>query len=363
MSKIISSDKNYKIWLKELKDKVQSSQIKASIRINTELLLLYWDLGKRIIEKQQSTNWGEALIPQLSKDLTNAFPGSKGFSRSNLFYIKKWVEFYSQSPIVQQVVGQLQQIENQSFVKESQFVQQLVAQLPWGHNVVIIDKCKTIEEAIFYVKATIQNNWSRAVLMVQIETGLYKRKGNILNNFKTTLSAPQADLARETLKNPYNFDFLTIGREAKERDLEIALIDQIQKFLLELGQGFAFMGKQYPIHVGDSDFFLDLLFYHTKLRCYVIVELKVTDFQPEFAGKLNFYLNVVDDQLKHASDQPSIGILLCKTPNRVVVEYSLKNINNPLGIAEYQLTEIIPENLKGELPTIEELEKELQAVK
>lgn len=201
------------------------------------------------------------------------------------------------------------------------------------------------------------------MLMAQIETELYKRKGNILNNFKATLPTAQADLARETLKNPYNFDFLTIGQEAKERDLEVALIDQIQKFLLELGQGFAYMGKQYPIHVGESDFFLDLLFYHTKLRCYVIVELKVTDFQPEFAGKLNFYLNVVDDQLKHPSDQPSIGILLCKTSNKVVVEYSLRNINNPLEVAEYRLTEAIPENLKGDLPTIEELENELQSIK
>jgi predicted nuclease of restriction endonuclease-like (RecB) superfamily len=193
-----------------------------------------------------------------------------------------------------------------------------------------------------------------------METKLYQRQGKAINNFEATLPQPVADLAEETFKNPYVFDFLTIGKEAQERDLEQALIAQIQKFLLELGQGFAYMGKQYPVHVGNSDFFLDLLFYHTRLRCYVVVELKVTDFQPEFAGKLNFYLNVIDDQLKHDMDQPSVGILLCKTPNKVVVEYALKNVNSPLGVAEYQLTETIPEDLKGELPSIEDLEKELQ---
>ncbi len=200
---------------------------------------------------------------------------------------------------------------------------QLVAQIPWGHNREIISKCSNIEEAVFYVRQTINNNWSRSVLIAQIETKLYQRHGNAIHNFSATLPHPMADLARETFKNPYVFDFLTIGKEAHERDLEVALTSQIQKFLLELGQGFAYMGKQYPIHVGNSDFFLDLLFYHTRLRCFVIVELKVTDFQPEFAGKLNFYLNVIDDQLRHEADQPSIGILLCKTPDRIVVEYAV----------------------------------------
>ena len=358
MSTNISKDKVYKTWLEELKKRIQSSQIKAAIKVNSELLELYWQLGEEIITKQKESNWGEAIIEQLSKDLTAAFPGMKGFSRANLFFIRKWFLFYQPMSIVSQPVRQLHENNVQSNYFLS--VSQLVRQIPWGHNREIVTKCRDIEEAIFYVQQAIKNNWSRDVMVAQLESKLYQRQGKAIHNFEATLPQPMADLARETFKNPYVFDFLTIGKEAQERDLEQALTAQIQKFLLELGQGFAYMGKQYPIHVGGSDFFLDLLFYHTRLRSYIIVELKVTDFQPEFAGKLNFYLNVIDDQLRHPSDQPSIGILLCKTPNKVVVEYALKNVNSPLGVAEYQLTEAIPENLKGELPSIEDLERELK---
>jgi predicted nuclease of restriction endonuclease-like (RecB) superfamily len=256
-------------------------------------------------------------------------------------------------------VGQLSRNNKEAF--DLQKVSQVVRQIPWEHNREIISKCRDVEEVLFYVQQTLQNNWSRAVLVAQMESGLYKRKGKTLDNFSTTLPQPQADLARDLFKNPYNFDFLTIGEQARERDLEQALVDHIQKFLLELGQGFAYMGKQYPLRVGTSDFFLDLLFYHILLRCYVIVELKVTGLQPEFAGKLNFYLNVIDDQLRHQSDGPSIGILLCKTPDKIVVEYALRNISSPLGVAEYRLTESIPENLKGKLPSVEDLENELRA--
>ncbi len=358
MSFNISKDKAYITWLEELKKKIQSSQIKAAIKVNIELLNLYWQLGEEITLKQQKSNWGDAIIDQLSKDLTAAFPGMKGFSKRNLFYIRQWYLFYEQGQTkVPQLVAQLD-IGNKS-LSLPEFMPQLVAQIPWGHNREIISKCKDIKEAIFYVQQTITNNWSRAVLVAQIETKLYNRQGKAIHNFEATLPQPMADLAKETFKNPYVFDFLTIGQEAHERDLEQALTMQIQKFLLELGQGFAYLGKQFPVHVGDSDFFLDLLFYHIRLRCYVVVELKVTEFQPEFAGKLNFYLNVIDDQLRHTSDQPSIGILLCKTPNKVVVEYALKNVNSPLGVAEYQLTGAIPDDLKGELPSIEDLEKEL----
>jgi predicted nuclease of restriction endonuclease-like (RecB) superfamily len=361
MSSNISKDKAYQAWFEELKTRIQASQIKAAIKVNTELLLLYWQLGEEIILKQKESDWGDAVINQLSNDLTAAFPGMKGFSKRNLFYIRQWYLFYTEGfKKLPQLVAQLQATDVQS--PNFEFVPQLVAQIPWGHNREIISKCKDVEEAIYYAQETIKNNWSRAVLVAQIETKLYQRQGKAIHNFEVTLPQPMADLAKETFKNPYVFDFLTIGKEAQERDLEIALVNQIQKFLLELGQGFAYMGKQYPIHVGDSDFFLDLLFYHTRLRCYVVVELKVTDFQPEFAGKLNFYLNVIDAQLKHVSDQPSIGILLCKTPNKIVVEYALKNVNSPLGVAEYQLTEAIPENLKGELPSIEDLEEELKDV-
>ena len=337
MLKELYIDKQYTKWFIEIKQKIQVAQIKTAIKVNHELLNLYWELGKDISEKQKKTNWGESLIEQLSEDLSKAFPGVKGFSRANLFFMRKWFLFY-------QNAGK---------------VSQLVRQIPWGHNREIVMKCTNIEEAVFYVQGTIQNNWSRAVLLMQIEGNLYKRQGKAIHNFQETLSAPQADLARETLKNPYNFDFLTMGREAQERDIEIALTGHIQKFLLELGHGFAYMGKQYHINVAGDDFYLDMLFYHTRLRCYVVVELKATEFQPEYAGKLNFYLNIVNAQLKHPNDQPSIGILLCKTPKKVIVEYALENISSPLGVAEYQIMNSVPDNLKGDLPSIEELEEQL----
>ena len=312
MEVLIATDKQYKKWLIELKNKIQAGQIKAAMRVNRELLNTYWELGKEIATKQQQANWGEALIPQLSIDLSAAFPEMKGFSRTNLFYIRQWYLFYKSA---------------------SEKVQQLVGQIPWGHNCLIINKCSNTEEAHFYVQETLQNNWSRAVLSAQIESALYHRQGKAIHNFQETLSLPQADLAKETLKSPYNFDFLALGRDAQERDLEIALVDHIQKFLLELGQGFAYMGRQFHLNVAGDDFYLDLLFYHTRLRCYVVGEIKATEFKPEYAGKLNFYLNVVNSQLKHSADQPSIGILLCKTPNKVIVEYALENISSPLGVA------------------------------
>ena len=364
MEKKLVIDREYKKWVMELKTRIQSAQVKAAIAVNRELLELYWELGREICEKQKVANWGDGLIVQLAKDLSAAFPGVKGFSRTNLSYIRQWYLFYSseivpqvgaESGIVQQAVGQ---IGGGGIEK----MQQVVAKIPWGHNVLIINKCERVAEALFYVKETIRNNWSRAALAVQIEGKLYRRQGKAIDNFSLTLSDEQSGLAKETLKNPYNFDFLMLGREARERDLETALTNHIQKFILELGQGFAYMGRQFPLKVGGDDFYLDLLFYHTRLRCYVIVELKADEFKPEYAGKLNFYLNAVNAQLRHPQDQRSIGILLCRTPNKVVVEYSLENITSPLGVAEYQIMNAVPDNLKGELPSIEELEQELGAV-
>jgi predicted nuclease of restriction endonuclease-like (RecB) superfamily len=389
MAQKLSVDRQYKKWVVELKSKIQSAQVKAAITVNRELLELYWELGREICEKQKVANWGDGLIEQLAKDLSVAFPGGKGFSRTNLSYIQRWYIFY-QPVIVPQVVGELgrngevgkvQQAVGQSKrgqkrkvpqvvallsgdpeKGEIEFVSQLVRQIPWGHNRLIISKCLDVSEALFYVRATIQNNWSRATLAAQLESRLYQRQGRAIDNFSLTLPEPQSELARETLKNPYNFDFLTLGKEARERDLETALTLHIQKFILELGQGFAYMGRQFPLQVGGDDFYLDLLFYHTRLRCYVIMELKADEFRPEYAGKLNFYLNVVNAQLRHPQDQRSIGILLCKTPNKVVVEYALENISSPLGVAEYQIMSAVPDNLKGELPSIEELEQELEAM-
>lgn len=329
----------YQSWLAGLKNRIRVSQLRAAVRVNTELMQVYWQLARGIVEKQQEAGWGDALIEQLSRDLSAAFPEIRGFSRTNLFYVRKWYLFYS---------------------RERELVPQLVGLIPWGHNREIVTKCSEVKEALFYVSETIRHGWSRAVLLHHLESGLYRRQGKALNNFALTLPKPQADLAMETLKNPYNFDFLSFGPEAREKDLEDALADQITRFLLELGQGFAYMGRQYRLNVGGDDFYLDVLLYHTKLRCHVVVELKVTEFQPEYAGKLSFYLNAVDAQLRHPSDNPSIGILLCKTPNKVVVEYSLKNAAAPLGVAEYRLMHAVPEELKGELPTVEELEEELE---
>lgn len=405
MAQKLSVDRQYKKWVIELKSKIQSAQVKAAIAVNRELLELYWELGKEICEKQKVANWGDGLIERLAKDLSAAFPGVKGFSRTNLSYIRQWYLFY-QPAIVPQVVGELDVKKGEVIVPQvvaeiagiekipqagGQFVQQLVGQIgkmqqavavlgddrekggiekvsqvvrqiPWGHNVLIINKCSDVSEALFYVRATIRNNWSRATLATQIESKLYRRQGRAIDNFSLTLPEAQSELAKETLKNPYNFDFLTLGKEARERDLETALTMHIQKFILELGQGFAYMGRQFPLRVGGDDFYLDLLFYHTRLRCYVIVELKADEFRPEYTGKLNFYLNVVNAQLRHPQDQRSIGILLCKTPNKVVVEYTLENISSPLGVAEYQIMNAVPDNLKGELPSIEELEQELETI-
>ena len=251
MAHHLSVDKEYKKWIVELKDKIRTTQIKAAIAVNRELLNLYWELGREICEKEQKANWGEGLIDQLAKDLSAAFPGVKGFSRRNLFYIKKWYLFYSDSLIVQQAVALL----GKTFeTEESEKISQLVRQIPWGHNIEIIMKCPNMESALFYVRETIKNNWSRAILVLQIESKLYERQGKAIQNFQLALPVPQADLARETLKNPYNFDFLTLGQKAGERDLENALTEHIQKFLLELGQGFAYMGRQFPINVGGDDF-------------------------------------------------------------------------------------------------------------
>lgn len=338
----------YKEWIQNLKRSISKAQLKIAVAINKELLQLYWHLGTQIIDKEKTSSWGEKLIPQMAKDLSIAFPGLKGFSRTNLFYIKKWVSFYLPLSDDAQATFEIGKVS-----AEQSIIPQLVGQLPWGHHREIITHCKSIEEATYYLQETARNNWSRVVLNAELKKGTYHRSGRAINNFNETMPLPLADLARETLKNPYCFDFLGLGSELYERELERTLIDHIQRFLLELGAGFAYMGRQYPLKVGNSDFYLDLLFYHTKLRSYVVVELKISEFQPEFVGKLNFYLNAVDAQLKHPSDQPSLGLLLCKTPDTIVVDYALRNLSSPLGVSEYNLTKELPKNLQSQLPSIE----------
>ena len=245
---------------------------------------------------------------------------------------------------------------------DEQIVQQLAGQIPWFHNCTLLDKVKNPTERVWYIQQTIEYGWSRNVLVHQIESGLYRRQGKATTNFDRTLPKPQSELAQQLLKDPYNFDFLSLGKDALERDLEQALIDHIRDFLLELGVGFAFVGSQYHFEVGGQDFYIDLLFYHLRLRCYVVVDLKMSDFQPEFSGKMNFYLSATDDLLRHPDDQPSIGIILCKSKNQVIAEYALRDLSKPIGVSAYQLQSALPEQLKSSLPTIEELEDVLETV-
>lgn len=350
------SDSNYNDWVLRLKQRFQQTQIKAAVQVNQELLKFYWELGAEIVEKQEKTNWGSKFLNQLSSDLQREFPEVKGFSLTNIKYIRQWYLFYNQLDIIgQQLVDQLLQQPVTQFLNAK--IEQLF-QIPWGHNIAIYLKCKTVSEAFYYVSNTIKYGWSRSVLVHQIESDLYSREGKAVSNFSQTLPSPQSDLAIQTLKDPYIFDFLTMSADFNERELEKSLIDQITKFLLELGAGFAYIGNQVPIKVGSRDFAIDLLFYQTRLHCYVVVELKKTDFEPEHAGKLNFYIKAVDEQLKQKRDEPTIGLLLCKNKDKLVAEYALSDINKPIGISEYKLTNILPEELKSSLPTVEDIEAE-----
>ncbi|OJW50190.1 MAG: hypothetical protein BGO67_02360 [Alphaproteobacteria bacterium 41-28] len=327
----------YAALLESLKNRVATARYQAVRTVNRELILLYHYIGTEILKKQASQGWGAKVIDRLSKDLSSAFPDMKGFSSRNLKYMRLFAETYP----------------------ELEFVQQVVAQLPWGHNVFLLDLVKKDQERIFYIQSAIKYGWSRSVLVHQIELNLYHRQGKIISNFKETLPASQSDLVQRTLKDPYIFDFLSLGNEAEECEIERGLIKQLEKFLLELGEGFAFLGRQYHLEVGDEDFYIDLVFYHVKLRCYVVIELKVGKFKPEYSGKLNFYLSAVDDLLKHPDDNPSIGLILCKSKNNVIAEYSLRYMTKAMGLSEYQLTESLPKNLQTVLPSIKELETEL----
>jgi predicted nuclease of restriction endonuclease-like (RecB) superfamily len=328
----------YDGFLEDLKQRIRTAQVRAALAVNRELILLYWQIGRDILESQDQAGWGAKIIESLAADLHHEFPDMKGFSRTNLLYMRAFAEAWPDEPFVQQVVGQI----------------------PWGHNLRILDMAKTRPEREWYIRQTVQNGWSRNVLVHQIESGLYRRQGKAQTNFIVTLPAPQSELAQQVLKDPYNFDFLTIAEDAHEREIESGLLEHLRKFLLELGVGFAFVGSQYPLEVGGEDFRIDLLFYHLKLRGFVVIELKVGAFKPEYAGKMNFYLSAVDDLLRHADDQPTIGIILCKSRNAIVAEYALRDTTKPIGISEYLATVSLPADLKGSLPTVEELEAELK---
>lgn len=344
MSKqIIKSDnfdldlKEYSKLLQDLKNKVSSSRYKAARAANNEVILLYHYIGTEILKRQELHGWGAKIIDKLSKDLSLEFPESKGFGQRNLKYMRSFAKDFS----------------------DFQFVQQSAAQLPWFHLVTIMDKVKDFAAREFYVIEAIGCGWARSVLNVQIETDLYNRQGRAITNFKERLPPTQSELAQNTLKDPYVFDLMSLGKEAQEREIEKSLVAHMEKFLLELGKGFAFVGRQYHLEIGNQDFYLDLLFYNYHLRSFVLIELKDTAFKPEYAGKMNFYLSAVDKTMKHQMDNPSIGLILCKSKNKVVAEYTLQNMTSPIGLAEYKITEAIPDHIKTALPTIEELEREL----
>jgi len=370
MSKEVSTELTYKQLLATIKQQVRSAQSKAALAVNSSLIQLYWNMGKMIANNQALFEGRNNYVEQLAKDLRAEFPEMKGFSRSNLFYIRKFYQFYANTS-VQQLVGlneaasdsiSMQQpvaLNNENSIQQPVGLNFDLLAVPWGHHVVLLGKVKSVDEALFYLQQTIENNWSRAVLTLQIEQDLFSRKGKAITNFQQTLPEKQALMAGQILKDPYNFGFLTLENKLQELDIERQLTEHITKFLLELGKGFAFIGRQYPLQVGDKDYRLDLLFYHIRLRCFVVIDLKVVEFEPEFAGKMNFYLSVVDDQIKIADDQPSIGIILCKNKNKLEVEYALQGMSKPIGVSEFTVTQALPAELKSTLPTIEEFENEL----
>ena len=328
---------NYAVLLDTLKSRIRNAQVHAALAVNCELVLLYWQIGREILAQQEAHGLGAKVIDRLSEDLRRAFPEMKGFSPRNLKYMRAFAEAWP----------------------DEQFVQQVAAQIPWFHNCVLLDKLATPFAREWYARKAIENGWSRNILVHQIESRLHLRIGEAHTNFARNLPPPQSELAQHVLKDPYIFDFLGLGEEAQERDLERALIEHLRAFLLELGLGFAFVGSQYHLEVGGQDFYLDLLFYHFRLRCFVAIDLKIGEFQPEYAGKMNFYLSALDEILRGEHDKPSIGVILCRAKNRIIVEYALRDLSKPIGVSAYQLTQALHESLKGSLPTIEELEAEL----
>jgi predicted nuclease of restriction endonuclease-like (RecB) superfamily len=344
----------YKSWLSYLKSTIKQRQMKAVLSVNSELILLYWELGRQIVEKQEEAKWGSGLIDRVSRDLRLEFPDVSGFSKSNLYSMKAFYLAFSQSEVIfHQLGGKLKPSD-----ALPEIVEKYCVKLPWRHIVMILQKVKDTKEAEFYFIETIKNNWSRNVLGIQIEVKLFERQGKVISNFENVLPVFEADLLKESLKNPYNFDFLALGKNALEREIENGLIANMSKFLIELGKGFAFLGQQYKIEVGAKEYFMDLLFYHTKLHCYVVFELKAGEFEPEYVGKLNFYLSAVDSYIKSEKDNPTIGILLCKNKDTFEVEFALRDVKKPIGVSEFSFNEL-PLEIQREMPTVEELEGEL----
>ena len=335
----IIEPKKYAQFLEQIKKDIEQTQLKTAMAVSKELTLLYWRIGRNLSEKIETEGWGTKAVETIAHDLGNSFPGISGFSLRNLRYMRKFSETYS----------------NENTAKT-------IANIPWGHNIVILEKAQDANQRLWYAQQTIENGWSRSVLSMWIESDLYKRQGKAITNFKQTLPNPDSDLAQQILKDPYNFDFLTIDKEAREKEIENGLVAHIQKFLLELGQGFAFIGRQYHLEVGNKDLYIDMLFYHLKLRCFIVVELKAEEFDARDIGQINLYLSAVDSLVKHPTDLPTIGLLLCRSKDNFMAEYALRDINKPIGISSYttKLVESLPKELKGKLPSIADIEAELK---
>ena len=366
---VVGLPPDYADVLESVKSRVRQAQTRAMLSVNHELIQLYWDIGRLVVERQGREGWGKGIVDRLAGDIQKAFPGISGFSPVNVWRMRAFYLAYRPSPPIlsQPAIESKSRKHSKATILSQPAIEVTesapphpVSEIPWFHNVVLVGKVKDSEQRLWYAAKTLEHGWSRAVLTVQIESDLFGRQGKAVTNFTNTLPNPQSDLAQQSLKDPYLFDFLTLQDDAVERDLERGLVDHIQKFLLELGAGFAFVGRQVSLSVGEDDDYIDLLFYHLKLRCFIVIDLKMRKFTPEDAGKMNYYLSAVDDLMKHPTDAPSMGLILCKTRDRVKAEYALRDINKPIGVAEWQtrLVNSLPETLKGSLPTIEQLEAE-----
>lgn len=360
---LMITEDQYRIWIQELRARYQRSQIKAATSVNAEMLQFYWSLGRDIVEMKAESTWGAGFYKTLSQDLRKALPNIKGFSASNLRYMQRFYHLYKNIP---QLVEKMPSVGNDTIVP--QVVEQLptdpvrsIVLIPWGHHRAIIDKCKgNTEKAVFYMRQTVENNWSRAVLLNWLDSDLYERQGKAITNFALTLPAPQSDLAQEMTRDPYNYDFLAIRERYDEKELKDALMVNVQRLLMELGSGFAFVGREYRLVVGSTEQFIDLLFYNYRLHCFIVVEVKVREFDPRDMGQLGIYVAAVDGILRRPEDQPTVGLLICKTKDNVLAQYAANAVKAPIGISEYQLSKLLKEEFRGTLPTIEELEQGLE---
>jgi len=370
MKKTVPTDKdaikNYGDLLADIKTRIRQAQTRAVMSANAEMILMYWDIGRMVAAKQDSEGWGTAVIPRLAADLHNDLPAIKGFSERNIGRMIAFFRAYPGMPgilpqtVAKQGVSNLPQAVAKTRMTDiMERLLRFVPKVPWGHNILLMEKVKDLSARQWYMEQVLENGWSRALLTAGIQSNAYARQGAAVNNFDSCLSAPHAELAIETLKDPYIFDFLTLEKPFRERELEAGLIAHLERFLLELGAGFAFVGRQVHLNVAEEDFYIDLLFYHLRLRSFVVIDLKTGPFKPEYAGKVNFYCNVVDEQMRHATDNPTIGLILCQDKKHIVAEYTLRGMNKPIGISEYELTRALPEKFKSVLPSIEEIEAEL----